>query len=239
MHAYSPPLTTHELLRSRRDRRAAAAGQPCATEDPEPSARRPASRRHESEPARRTVPTRFDGVDGPAGRGPGPAGAAERRPRRPPRSPAAPGWSTSGRPGSGPGDGEIDGALIVERNHLEWRLHPRSAARLPGPGPGQRWIVVCARGLHLLAGRRVAVLARGAGHRPDRWRAGLAGGRPAAGARAQPGRAGGGGAGQRGWSGCRPAAAGAAGRPASRPAGGRGSRLTSSALGQRPAAPPR
>ena len=25
-------------------------------------------------------------------------------------------------------DGEISGALVVERNHLEWRLHPGSAA---------------------------------------------------------------------------------------------------------------
>jgi rhodanese-related sulfurtransferase len=43
-------------------------------------------------------------------------------------------------------DGEISGALIVERNHLEWRLHPRSAARLAQARPGQRWIVVCAEG---------------------------------------------------------------------------------------------
>lgn len=43
-------------------------------------------------------------------------------------------------------DGEIGGALVVERNHLEWRLHPRSEARLPWAHPGQRWIVVCAEG---------------------------------------------------------------------------------------------
>jgi rhodanese-related sulfurtransferase len=43
-------------------------------------------------------------------------------------------------------DGEISGALVVERNHLEWRLHPRSAARLCWAQPGQRWIVVCAEG---------------------------------------------------------------------------------------------
>jgi rhodanese-related sulfurtransferase len=42
--------------------------------------------------------------------------------------------------------GEIDGSLIVERNHLEWRLHPSSPARLPWAQPGQRWIVVCAEG---------------------------------------------------------------------------------------------
>lgn len=43
-------------------------------------------------------------------------------------------------------DGEISGALVVERNHLEWRLHPRSDARLCWATPGQRWIVVCAEG---------------------------------------------------------------------------------------------
>jgi rhodanese-related sulfurtransferase len=43
-------------------------------------------------------------------------------------------------------DGEISGALVVERNHLEWRLHPGSAARLHWAQPGQRWIVVCAEG---------------------------------------------------------------------------------------------
>jgi rhodanese-related sulfurtransferase len=43
-------------------------------------------------------------------------------------------------------DGEIEGALVVERNHLEWRLHPRSPARLSWARPGQRWIVVCAEG---------------------------------------------------------------------------------------------
>jgi rhodanese-related sulfurtransferase len=43
-------------------------------------------------------------------------------------------------------EGEITGALIVERNHLEWRLHPRSSARLPQATVGQRWIVVCSEG---------------------------------------------------------------------------------------------
>jgi rhodanese-related sulfurtransferase len=43
-------------------------------------------------------------------------------------------------------EGEIEGSLIVERNHLEWRLHPLSAARLPQAVAGQRWIVVCSEG---------------------------------------------------------------------------------------------
>ena len=42
--------------------------------------------------------------------------------------------------------GEIPGSLIVERNHLEWRLHPGSDARVPAARPGQRWIVVCVQG---------------------------------------------------------------------------------------------
>jgi rhodanese-related sulfurtransferase len=43
-------------------------------------------------------------------------------------------------------EGEIPGALILERNHLEWRLHPDSAARVPAAVPGQRWIVMCSEG---------------------------------------------------------------------------------------------
>lgn len=43
-------------------------------------------------------------------------------------------------------EGEIPGALIVERNHLEWRLHPASPDRLSGARPGRRWIVVCSEG---------------------------------------------------------------------------------------------
>ncbi len=42
--------------------------------------------------------------------------------------------------------GEVPGSLIVERNHLEWRLHPASDARLPQAGPGQRWLVICNEG---------------------------------------------------------------------------------------------
>ena len=42
--------------------------------------------------------------------------------------------------------GEIEGALVVERNHLEWRLHPGSEARVPQAVPGQQWVVVCAEG---------------------------------------------------------------------------------------------
>jgi rhodanese-related sulfurtransferase len=43
-------------------------------------------------------------------------------------------------------DGEIPGALVVERNHLEWRLHPGSDARVAQAVDGQRWIVICEEG---------------------------------------------------------------------------------------------
>ncbi|MDX6277511.1 MAG: hypothetical protein QOJ72_1639 [Nocardioidaceae bacterium] len=43
-------------------------------------------------------------------------------------------------------DGEIPGSVVVERNHLEWRLHPESGASLPWAQAGQEWIVVCTEG---------------------------------------------------------------------------------------------
>jgi rhodanese-related sulfurtransferase len=43
-------------------------------------------------------------------------------------------------------DGEILGSLVVERNHLEWRLHPDSDARVEVARHGQRWLVICAEG---------------------------------------------------------------------------------------------
>ncbi|WP_344201596.1 rhodanese-like domain-containing protein [Aeromicrobium alkaliterrae] len=43
-------------------------------------------------------------------------------------------------------DGEIPGSLIVERNHLEWRLHPDSGAAVPQASHDQQWIVVCTEG---------------------------------------------------------------------------------------------
>jgi rhodanese-related sulfurtransferase len=43
-------------------------------------------------------------------------------------------------------DGEIPGSYVVERNHLEWRLHPASGASLPVAAPDQEWIVVCTEG---------------------------------------------------------------------------------------------
>jgi rhodanese-related sulfurtransferase len=44
-------------------------------------------------------------------------------------------------------EGSVPGALVVERNVLEWRFDPRSAFRLPeADGYGQRLIVMCSRG---------------------------------------------------------------------------------------------
>jgi len=42
--------------------------------------------------------------------------------------------------------GEIRGSVIVERNHLEWSLHPKSGASLPPARDGREWIVVCTEG---------------------------------------------------------------------------------------------
>lgn len=44
-------------------------------------------------------------------------------------------------------DGEIPEAIIVERNHLEWRLHPDSPARIPEATSFDiEWIIVCDEG---------------------------------------------------------------------------------------------
>jgi rhodanese-related sulfurtransferase len=43
-------------------------------------------------------------------------------------------------------DGELPGAVVVERIHLEWRLDPTSRDRLPGAVRGRRVIVVCNEG---------------------------------------------------------------------------------------------
>ena len=44
-------------------------------------------------------------------------------------------------------DGEIPGAIVVERNHLEWRLHPASSGRIAeAVEPAVHWIVICDEG---------------------------------------------------------------------------------------------
>jgi rhodanese-related sulfurtransferase len=44
-------------------------------------------------------------------------------------------------------EGELPGALVIERNHLEWRLDPASDARVPeATDHDVTWIVVCSEG---------------------------------------------------------------------------------------------
>jgi rhodanese-related sulfurtransferase len=44
-------------------------------------------------------------------------------------------------------DGELEGALVIERNVLEWRLDPTCRHRLPGmDDPDRRIILVCNEG---------------------------------------------------------------------------------------------
>lgn len=44
-------------------------------------------------------------------------------------------------------DGEIPGAIVIERNHLEWRLDPSNDARIPeAVDTNIRWIIVCEGG---------------------------------------------------------------------------------------------
>ena len=47
-------------------------------------------------------------------------------------------------------DGEIPGAIVIERNHLEWRLHPESEDRIPEAVDADvRWILFCDEGYAL------------------------------------------------------------------------------------------
>lgn len=44
-------------------------------------------------------------------------------------------------------EGELPGALLIERNHIEWRLDPTSDARIPqAVDHDVAWIVVCSEG---------------------------------------------------------------------------------------------
>ena len=43
-------------------------------------------------------------------------------------------------------EGEIPGSIVIERNHLEWRLDPVSPDRVDGARAGRRWIVFCSEG---------------------------------------------------------------------------------------------
>lgn len=43
-------------------------------------------------------------------------------------------------------EGTVPGALVVERNVLEWRFDPRSDARLPCAGYDRQVVVLCSEG---------------------------------------------------------------------------------------------
>jgi rhodanese-related sulfurtransferase len=43
-------------------------------------------------------------------------------------------------------EGEIPGSVVIERNHLEWRLSPTSGAALPMAHDTREWIVICREG---------------------------------------------------------------------------------------------
>ncbi len=44
-------------------------------------------------------------------------------------------------------EGELPGALVIERNVLEWRCDPTSDARLPeATGDDVEWVIVCSEG---------------------------------------------------------------------------------------------
>ncbi|WP_395310274.1 rhodanese-like domain-containing protein [Mycobacterium sp. AMU20-3851] len=51
-----------------------------------------------------------------------------------------PGWQRAA-------EGEVPGALLIERNHLEWRCDPTSDARIPeAVDDDVEWIVLCSEG---------------------------------------------------------------------------------------------
>jgi rhodanese-related sulfurtransferase len=43
-------------------------------------------------------------------------------------------------------EGELSGAVVIERIHLEWRLDPTSPDRHPEARPGRKVVVVCNEG---------------------------------------------------------------------------------------------
>lgn len=43
-------------------------------------------------------------------------------------------------------EGELPGAVVIERIHLEWRLDPTSPDRIPETAPDRRVVVVCNEG---------------------------------------------------------------------------------------------
>ena len=71
---------------------------------------------------------------------PDPARAAELAGRGAILVDTRPGWQRSE-------EGSLPGALIIERNHLEWRLDPSSDARIPeATDHDVTWVLFCSEG---------------------------------------------------------------------------------------------
>ena len=71
---------------------------------------------------------------------PDPARAAEMVARGAVLVDTRPGWQRER-------EGDVPGALVIERNHLEWRLDPTSTARIPeAVDHDVTWIVFCSEG---------------------------------------------------------------------------------------------
>ena len=71
---------------------------------------------------------------------PDPARAAEMVARGAVLVDTRPGWQRER-------EGDVPGALMIERNHLEWRLDPTSTAHIPeAVDHDVTWIVVCSEG---------------------------------------------------------------------------------------------
>jgi rhodanese-related sulfurtransferase len=71
---------------------------------------------------------------------PDPARAAEMVARGAVLVDTRPGWQREQ-------EGEVPGALVIERNHLEWRLDPTSTAHIPeAVDHDVTWIVFCSEG---------------------------------------------------------------------------------------------
>jgi rhodanese-related sulfurtransferase len=74
-------------------------------------------------------------------------------------------------------DGELTGAIIIDRNVLEWRLDPTSPDRLPVASSADiRYILVCNQGYSSsLAAATLRDLGLSRGDRPGRWISGVIG----------------------------------------------------------------
>lgn len=76
-------------------------------------------------------------------------------------------------------EGELPGAVVIERIHLEWRIDPTSPDRIPEATPGRRVVVVCNEGYSsTLAARSLRSLGVDATDLVGGFRALVAEGRP-------------------------------------------------------------